>query len=67
MSCPPAMRGCRIDCGHRAIVCDYRAERERQELAAEDAWRARDGDPDAPRLVTFADWIIGLAGRRGRA
>lgn len=64
MSCPPNLRGCRLDCGHRRIVCDDRDERERQELAAEAAWRTRDGDPDAPALVTFRGWLVARAGRR---
>lgn len=59
MPCAPRMRGCKADCLHRRLVMDYRAERERQERAAEDEYRTRDGNEDAEPLVTFKRWLAG--------
>lgn len=58
MPCAKKMRGCRISCGHRALVLAYREERQRQEIAAENDYRERDGNDQAPALITFKDWII---------
>jgi hypothetical protein len=63
------MAGCPVTCGHRAMVCDYRAERERQLAAAEE--RAGGYDTELaeyrPHLITFRRWLCGLAGRAERA
>jgi hypothetical protein len=53
------MAKCRADCLHRRLVTDYRAERERQEIAAENDYRHRDGNEDAPPLITFRQWLEG--------
>lgn len=59
------MRGCRASCLHQSFVRDYQAERERQEIAAENAYRERDGNENAPRLITFKEWLQGMAGWSG--
>jgi len=41
------------------MVRDYQQERERQETAAEDNWRERDGNDRAEPLITFKQWITG--------
>lgn len=67
MPCPPAMRGCRRDCLHRQLVEDYRAARERDELARDVeaiGYRA-DEQLHAARhpLVTFRSWLVQLSGQ----
>lgn len=59
MPCAPRMTGCKADCMHRQLVRDYHAERERQEIAAENDYRHRDGNEHASRLITFKQWLIG--------
>lgn len=63
MPCSPGMRACRTDCAHRALVRDYQQERERQEIAAENDWRHRDGNDQADPLITFQQWLVGSARR----
>lgn len=58
MPCTKRMIRCRPGCAHRELVLDYIAERERQEIAAEDDYRNRDGNDRATPLVTFKDWLI---------
>lgn len=53
------MRGCKASCLHRRLVMDYRAERERQERAAEDDYRSRDGEEPGQPLITFKSWLRG--------
>lgn len=61
MPCATGMTRCRLGCQHRALVMDYRAERERQERAAE---RRSHGYAtelaeylQAHPLITFQDWL----------
>lgn len=61
MPCAPRMTGCKADCLHRRLVTDYQAERLRQEIAAEDNYRERDGNEDAEPLITFRQWLEGHA------
>jgi hypothetical protein len=56
------MLGCKAACLHRQLVNDYRAERERQEIAAENDWRERDGNEHAAPLITFRLWLESHAG-----
>lgn len=67
MPCPPRMRGCRADCLHRALVEDYRAARERDEIrrdeetigyATENANYYRENG-----MVTFRSWLEQNAGQ----
>jgi hypothetical protein len=55
------MTGCRAGCLHRALVHDYRAERARQEHAAEHHSRGYLAELaeylDARPLITFRDWL----------
>ncbi len=64
--CTKGMRRCAATCGHRAIVEDYRlarysAEQARdavtQQYPAEEALFHEEHGP----LITFKDWLIGLA------
>jgi hypothetical protein len=63
------MRGCRATCGHRAIVEDYRLARYNEEQvrdAVTSQWPAEEAlhrDEHGP-LITFKDWLIGLADPR---
>lgn len=59
MPCSPRMTKCRADCLHRRLVHDYHAERLRQEIAAENDYRDRDGNEHAPPLITFKQWLVG--------
>lgn len=61
MSCSPRMTTCRSDCLHRRLVNEYRVERERQEIAAENDYRHRDGNENASPLITFRQWLKGHA------
>lgn len=36
----------------------YIEERQRQEIAAENDFRFRDGNEDAPPFITFKDWLL---------
>lgn len=61
MPCSPGMVACVATCLHRALVEDYRAERRRQEDAAEAAslgyateWAEYTA---ANPLVTFGAWL----------
>ena len=66
MPCTKQMRGCQATCGHRAMVEDYRLARyneEQQRDAVTDQWPAEEAlhlDQHGP-LITFKDWLIGLA------
>jgi hypothetical protein len=55
------MTGCKADCLHRRLVRDYTAERQRQEIAAENQYRDRDGNEHAEPLITFKQWLTGHA------
>lgn len=62
MACPPGMRGCAATCGHRLFVDGYRQERQRAEIAGENASlgyaeELRDWIADNP-MPTFKDWLI---------
>ncbi len=66
MPCTKGMTGCRVACGHRATVLEYRlarysAEQARdavtQQYATEEALFHEEHGP----LITFRDWLIGLA------
>lgn len=59
MPCSPRMTGCKTDCLHRRLVRDYHAERCRQEIAAENDYRHRDGNENADPLITFKQWLEG--------
>jgi hypothetical protein len=63
MSCPPKLRGCRRNCLHRELVESYRAERARQEAAAEVAsigYATEHAEyVEANPLPTFRDWLLG--------
>lgn len=61
MPCTPRMTGCKADCLHRRLVAGYREERQRQEIAAEDNYRERDGNEAAEPLITFRQWLEGHA------
>lgn len=61
MSCAPGMNRCRLGCAHRAFVLAYRAERERQLIAAENASKGhateRAEHLAAHPLITYAEWM----------
>jgi hypothetical protein len=57
MPCARRMIGCKAACQHRRFVRDYQAERLRQEIAAENDFRERDGNEHAEALVTFHRWL----------
>lgn len=57
MPCSRRMISCKANCLHRQLVRDYHAERERQEIAAENDWRHRDGNERARPLITFRVWL----------
>lgn len=61
MPCAKGMARCRLGCQHRALVLDYRAERERQERTAEQqscgyATELAEYLETHP-LITFKDWL----------
>lgn len=66
MSCP-RLQNCRLNCEHRRFVLDYYAERERQEIAAENDYRNRDGNENAAPIVTFKAWLIATRTYQRRA
>jgi hypothetical protein len=61
MPCAKGMARCRLGCLHRALVLDYRAERERQQHAAERHSRGYATELaeylEAHPLLTFRDWL----------
>ena len=61
MPCAKDMSRCRIGCLHRALVMDYRAERERQEWVAErrsHGYATELGEYlETNPLITFRDWL----------
>lgn len=62
MPCPGFRTGprCKSPCGHYAIVSDYREERMRQALIADDMHAGERAEHLARNpLVTFRDWLIG--------
>ena len=66
MGCKPRMLGCRADCLHRALVEDYRAARERDEIVRDAVTLGYPEDEQLYRertpLVTFGTWLSSLAG-----
>lgn len=59
------MDKCRIDCGHRRVIEDYRLERHRQEMVEEVetlgyATELRMRRESGLRPITFKEWICGL-------
>jgi hypothetical protein len=65
MACSKRMAGCPVTCGHRCIVEDYRAERERQYADAVERAGGYDAElaDELPGLITFRRWLRGRAGR----
>jgi hypothetical protein len=61
MPCAKGMTRCRHQCLHRALVQDYRAERARQELLAEQhshGYSTERADYlQAHPLITFGQWL----------
>lgn len=68
MPCTKQMRGCVATCRHRAMVEDYRLARHNEEQARDAVtaqWPTEEAlyrDEHGP-LLTFRDWLIGLADR----
>lgn len=69
MPCSPGMRRCKASCAHRALVKDYRTERDRQEarLDAETLGYATEREDVLARRpelrpVNFQQWLVQTAG-----
>ena len=65
MPCTKGMTGCRLDCGHKAMVREYRLARHNAEMQreSETAGYATETRLHGP-ILTFRDWLIGLRGSR---